>query len=395
MKTSARVNQIKPAATRAITDVANAMKAKGMETVSLAMGEPDFPTPEAGIQYAIDAMRNGHTHYTSVQGVIELRKEVSKYYKERFNLDFNVNQITTGTGAKLIVYEALGVLIDPGDEVIIITPAWVSYVEQIRLLDGNPVLVDSTKNNFEPDIRDISDAITDKTVAIIINSPNNPTGTLYSDRFWIDLCHLAIEKDIVIINDEIYERLCYGHNYKNPLQLCPEALNHIITINGVSKSYAMTGWRLGFALGCEKLISKMTKFQGHLTSCASSISQWASIGAIREAQGSVESMRDEYLKRRNFILNKLSEMPYIKTQKPEGAFYVFPDISGCYGLKYDGNQITDDISFCTLLLEKAGVALVPGTAFLCSGHVRISYAASIEDLSIAMDKMKNFLFRLS
>lgn len=395
MKTSTRVNQIKPAATRAITDISNAMKEQGIKTISLAMGEPDFPTPEAGIQYAIKAMHDGHTHYTPTQGIAELRKEIAKYYKNRFGLDFKLTQITTGTGAKLLVYEALGVLIDPGDEVIVITPAWVSYVEQIRLLNGVPVLVDTSKNNFQPDIGDIRAAITDKTVAVIVNSPNNPTGAVYRDDFWIDLCQLAIEKDIVIINDEIYERLCYEREYVNPLQLCPQAANHVITINGVSKSYAMTGWRIGFAVGCENLISKMIKFQGHLTSGPSSIAQWASVGAIREAQDEVERMKEKYLERRNYVLDRLALMPYLKTQKPEGAFYIFTDISGCYGLKCNGKEITDDISFCALLLEHCAVALVPGSAFLGKDHVRMSYAASIEELSNAMDKVSQFLAELA
>ena len=395
MKTSVRVNQIKPAATRQITDIANEMKAKGIKTISLAMGEPDFPTPEAGIQYAIKAMRDGHTHYTPTQGIAELRKEIARYYKERFHLEFNLNQITTGTGAKLVLYEALGALIDPGDEVIVLTPAWVSYVEQIQLLNGVSVLVDASQNSFQPVVADIAAAITAKTVAIIVNSPNNPSGTLYQDQFWIDLCRLAIEKDLVIINDEIYERLCYECSYTHPLQLCPEAADHVITINGVSKSYAMTGWRIGFALGSENLIGKMIKFQGHLTSGSCSIAQWASVGAIREAQTNVEAMKDEYQKRRDFVYSKLTAMPYLKTHKPEGAFYLFPEISGCYGLQSGGKLISDDISFCALLLEKTAVALVPGSAFLCKDHVRISYAASLEELSNAMERLKNFLTGLA
>lgn len=395
MKTSVRVNQIKPAATRAITDLANAMKAKSIKTVSLAMGEPDFPTPQAGTDYAIKAMHNGHTHYTPTQGIVELRQEIANYYKQRFNLDFNTNEITTGTGAKLLVYEALGVLIDPGDEIIVITPAWVSYVEQIQLLNGVPVFVDTKDTGFEPTIEAIAKAVTAKTVGIIVNSPNNPSGKIYSDKFWTALCALAMEKDLVIINDEIYERLTYEDCYTNPLQLCPQAADHIITINGVSKSYAMTGWRLGFAIGSQALISKMIKFQGHLTSGSCSIAQWASVGAIREAQSEVEAMKNEYRTRRDFVLSRLAAMPHIKTVKPQGAFYVFPDITGCYGLKYDGQAIVDDTQFCSLLLETTGLALVPGCAFLCADHVRMSYATSMDELADAMDRLENFLTKLS
>lgn len=394
MKLAQRAQNIIMAETRRVTDMADKLRNTGKSVISLAMGEPDFATPQAAVRYAIDAMEKGKTHYPAVQGVLELRKEITAYYTRRFGVSYNDNQIIVGTGAKLLLYEALGVVVDPGDEVLVLTPAWVSYTEQIKLLGGIPVLVDTESNGFMPDIGAIKKAVTEKTVAIIVNSPNNPTGAIYTETIWHELCQLAVEKDLLIINDEIYEYLSYAGMPVHPLRICPEIRERLISINGISKTYAMTGWRIGFALGGEALIGKMICLQGHITSGAASISQWAAVGALREALTDAEHMKEQYRKRCAYIVDRLQAMPYITIMPPKGAFYVFPDITACYGRRYSECIINNDRDFCDALMTHYALALVPGHAFFCAGYVRISYAASMACLEEAMNRLEEFLHRL-
>ena len=394
MKISKRMERLKPSATRAMSDKAAKVKAEGKRVINLTSGEPDFATPEAAKHAAVKAMQQNHTHYTTTAGIIELRKAITGYYKDRHGVSFNEDQILVGSGAKALLFEALGCLVDPDDEVIVIAPAWVSYIEQIDVFDGKAVLVDTSITDFMPDIAAVRKALSSKTVAIIINSPHNPTGMVYSREFMKDLCLLAKERDIVLINDEIYERLTYGTRYYNPLSYAPEAASNVLTISGVSKAYAMTGWRIGFAIGPKPLISKMAALQGHITSCASSVSQWAAVGAILETQQNVEDMVAEYAKRLAFVSTALETMPHIRVYRPNGAFYMFIDIRSCIGKRCKDQTITDDKAFCEMLLEHGLVGLVAGSAFLMPGYVRLSYATSMQELTNAMDNMREFLTRL-
>ena len=391
MHISDRILRMKPSATRATADKAEQLKAQGKKIISLTAGEPDFPTPEVAFAYAREAMASNKTHYTTTAGFKELLEAIAAYYKQRFGLEFDSKQILVGSGAKALLFEALGALVNPGDEVIVLTPAWVSYLEQIDVFDGKTVIVDTADNNFHPRIEAIEAAITPRTRVIMVNSPNNPTGAVYSREFMASLCRLAMRHNITIINDEIYERLCYGVEYVNPLVDVPEAKDVLVTINGVSKAYAMTGWRIGFAVGPQQLISKMAVMQGHITSCASSISQWASLGVILHAQDDVERMVDQYRERMEYIYGELSGMPHISTHKPQGAFYIHIDVRGTYGKAFNGAVIKDDNDFCQLLLEHALVALVPGGAFVSPGFARLSYATSMENLHTAMESMQAFL----
>jgi aspartate aminotransferase len=395
MKISKRMERLKPSATRAMSDKAAKAKAEGKRVINLTSGEPDFATPDSAKQAAIKAMEQNHTHYTTTAGIVELRKAITGYYKDRHGVSFTEDQILVGVGAKALLFEALGCLVDPGDEVIVFAPAWVSYVEQIDVFDGKVVLVDTSLTDFVPDIAAVKKAISSRTVAIMVNSPHNPTGMVYSREFMKDLCLLAKEHGIVLINDEVYERLTYGTRYYNPLSYAPEAVDNVLTISGVSKAYAMTGWRIGFAAGPKQLISRMAALQGHITSCACSISQWASVGAIAEAQKDVESMVSEYAERLAFVSSTLEKMPYIRVFRPNGAFYMFIDIKPCIGKKYNGQTITDDNTFCEMLLEHGLVGLVAGSAFLMPGYARLSYATSMEALIEAMENMRGFLERLA
>jgi aspartate aminotransferase len=394
MNISDRMLRMKPSATRAMADKAEQLKAQGKEVISLTAGEPDFPTPEAAFEYARQAMREGKTHYTTTAGFKELLQAIADYYWQRHGVGYSPKEILVGSGAKPLLFEAVGALINPGDEVIVPVPAWVSYVEQVDVFDGKSILLDTSENDFLPDLSAVENAITPRTRAIMINSPNNPTGAVYPRELMADLCRLAMKHNFVVICDEIYERLTYGVRHVNPLADVPEAKDVVLTINGVSKAYAMTGWRIGFALGPQKLISKMAVMQGHITSCASSVSQWASLGAILHAQNEVELMLEQYRQRMEYVYAALAAMPHIRVKKPAGAFYMHIDVRGCYGKNCQGVTITDDNVFCQLLMEHALVALVPGTAFMSPGFARLSYAASMDSLRQAMAAMRGFFEKL-
>lgn len=384
-----------PSATRAISEKAGELKSRGVQIISFSSGEPDFAAPEASMQYALKAMQDGETHYTATAGLNELKDAVKEYYRKRFKLSYVNDEIIIGAGAKPLIFEALGALVDPGDEVILTAPSWVSYVEQIRFFGGKPVIVETKKESLDLDVDLIARAITPRTVAIIINSPQNPTGIIYSKELIQDLCRLVKKHDVFLINDEIYERITFdGVIYQNPLCVVPAVRGQVLNINGVSKAYAMTGWRIGFGLGPGTLVKKMTSLQGHLTSGACSIAQWAAVGAIKEAQKDVARMVTEYQKRKELVVKALGNMPHITFIEPQGAFYAFVNIGKACGRKLSGQKITDDIDFCRKLLEKSHVAVVPGSAFLIPGYIRISFATSRENIDDGMRRIKAFLEEL-
>lgn len=393
MKFSDRLLRMKPSATRASADKAEALMREGKRIISFTIGEPDFPSPQSALDAATKAMREQKTHYTPTGGIKELKDALIDYYRDRHGVTFTGKEICVGSGAKPVIYEALGALVNPGDEVIIPTPAWVSYVEQVDVYDGKSVLVDTCDDHFQPSLSAIENAVTPRTVAIIVNSPQNPTGVVYSRQFMADLCRLAMKHGFVIINDEVYERLTYGVRYMNPLADVPEARSHVLSINGTSKTYAMTGWRIGYGLGDEKLIAKIATLQGHVTSCACSVSQWGAVGALHGAQADVEAMRDEYEKRMELVYAELATMPHIRVTKPHGAFYFFIDVRPTYGKMANAVTINDDQEFCSALLD-SGVALVPGAAFLAPGFARLSYACSMDTLREGLAAMRSFLGNL-
>jgi len=395
MYISERARKMEPSATLAVTAKAKSLKREGKPVISFGAGEPDFDSPPSAIRYAEEAMRKGQTHYTPGTGIPELREAVCTYYKDHFGLEYTPANVVVGAGAKPLLYEALGCLVDPGDEVLVFTPAWVSYVEQIRLFGGKAVLVDTSRTDFIPRFDDVKKAITPRTRAMIVNNPNNPTGAVYDEQCLQDLGRLAVEHNIAIIYDEIYERLVYGKAVHHQiLNLVPEARDLTVIINGVSKAFAMTGWRIGYALGPSSIMGYLGDFQGHLTSNACSVAQWASVGALKEAEQDVQKMHGAFEKRRNLIVELMKDMPYISFTEPNGAFYVWFSVEKVLGKSWNGQVITDDVTLCKVLLESKYVALVPGSAFMADGNVRISYSNSEEEIREGMRRFKEFLEEL-
>ena len=395
MKLSRRILGIKPSATLAVDAKAKELRGQGKNVISFGSGEPDFVSPPAVFEYAKEAMKRGETHYTPTPGIAMLREEISAYYKKRFGLDYSPVQVVVGSGAKPMIFEALAAIVDPGDEVIVLSPTWVSYIEQIQLVDGKVVVVPTQDTDFVPQIERIEKAITDKTVAILLNSPSNPTGMMYDEQTIKAVGELVIKYDLWLIWDEIYERLVYGNiKHYNPVQLIPELASRTVIINGVSKAYAMTGWRIGYAIGPLELAKKINAYQSHLTSGACSISQWAALGAIKESEKDVCKMVSVFKKRRDLICGLLSEMPHISFPIPEGAFYVFVNIKDCFGKSYEGRVIDSDITFCDALLDAELVAVVPGSAFLAPEYLRLSYASSENEIREGMKRLKRFLEKI-
>ena len=392
MHISQRAKRMEPSATLVVTAKAKALKREGKPIISFGAGEPDFPSPSSALRYAEEAMEREQTHYTPAAGIPELKEAVCSYYKNHFGLTYESNQVLVGTGAKPLLYEALGCIVDPGDEVLVFTPAWVSYVEQIRLFEGKEVLIDTSSTGYVPNLDVVRQAITPRTRCMMLNTPNNPTGAVYDEKTLKGLAELAVEKNIVIIYDEIYERLVYGHaRHHQILNLCPEAKDLTIIVNGVSKAFAMTGWRIGYALGPTEIIATMGSFQGHLTSNACSVAQWAAVGALREANNDVIAMHSQFSKRKDLAVSLLKDMPLITFQEPQGAFYVWINIEKTFGKKHGNTLITDDSSFCSALLDSKYVAGVPGTAFMVPGYMRISYSNSTEEITEGMGRLKEFL----
>ena len=387
MKMSKRILEIQPSATLSISAKAKTMKAEGKPIISFSLGEPDFNSPECASKAAIDAINRGESHYTLNSGIVELRKEVCNYYQRRFGLEYAPDEVLVAPGAKPLLYEALQMLVDPGDEVLLFSPAWVSYVEQVHLAGGKDVIVDTLKTDLIPTKEAIEAVLSDKTVGMIINSPSNPSGAIYNEETLKMIADVAREKDLWIIFDEIYERLVYAPaKHVNILNVAPDLRDKVIIINGASKAYAMTGWRIGYALAPKPLIAKMNTLQTHLTSNASSIAQWAAWGAVKDADPDVEKMREAFEERRGVILGLVRDMPYVKVRDPEGAFYIFIDVRE--------SPIPDDIKFCEKLLEEKFVAAVPGAAFFAPGFVRFSYACSMDNIREGMQRLKEFLSSL-
>lgn len=384
MKMSKRILEIQPSATLSISAKAKTMKAEGKPVISFSLGEPDFNSPECASKAAIEAIERGESHYTLNSGILELRKEVCNYYKRRFGLEYAPDEVLIAPGAKPLLYQALQMFVDPGDEVLLFSPAWVSYVEQIHLAGGKEVIVDTLKTDLIPTKEAVEAVLSNKTVGMIINSPSNPSGAIYNEETLKMIADIAREKDLWIIFDEIYERLVYASaKHVNILNVAPDLRDKVILINGASKAYAMTGWRIGYALGPKPLIAKMNTLQTHLTSNASSIAQWAAWGAVKDADPDVEKMREAFEERRGVILGLVRDMPYVKVRDPEGAFYIFIDVRE--------SPIPDDMKFCEKLLEEKFVAAVPGAAFYAPGFVRFSYACSMDNIREGMGRLKEFL----
>ena len=377
---------MRPSATLAISAKAAAMRKEGIDVISFGAGEPDFDTPQHIKQAAIEAINSGFTKYTPASGTPELKEAIAEKLKRENGLDYSPSQIIVSCGAKHSIYNALMAICDPGDEVIIISPYWVSYPEMVRLAGGVPVIVETEmENDYLPSPDAIRSKISPKTKAIIVNSPSNPTGSVCTEEILREIGELAVEGDFYIISDEIYEKLIYdGLRHVSIAALDERFKERTILINGVSKSYSMTGWRIGYAAGPEEVISAMSRIQSHSTSNPTSISQAAALEALRGPQEEVERMRAEFERRRELICGKLDEIEGIRYFKPKGAFYVFVDVSAFY----EKLGVRGSVEFADHLLEKAKVALVPGVAFGDDRCVRLSFATSDEAIVEGLERIK-------
>ncbi|WLR53061.1 pyridoxal phosphate-dependent aminotransferase [Bacillus tianshenii] len=389
MELAKRVSALTPSSTLAITAKAKALKAEGHDVIGLGAGEPDFNTPQHIIDAATKSMNEGHTKYTPAGGLPQLKEAIIEKFKRDQGLTYKPSEIIVGTGAKHALYTLFQVLVNPGDEVIIPTPYWVSYPEQVKLAEGTPVYVDAAEeNDFKLTPEQLKSVITDKTVAVIINSPSNPTGTLYSKEELEALGKVALENNILIVSDEIYEHLVYGDNeHVSIAQLSPELKENTIIINGVSKSHSMTGWRIGYAAGNEQIIKAMTNLASHSTSNPTSMAQYGAIAAYEGSQEPVEEMRVAFEDRLNKVYEKLVQIPGFSCVKPKGAFYLFPNASEA--AKKTGFDSVDD--WVKAILEEEKVALVPGSGFGAPENVRLSYATSLDQLEGALERIERFM----
>lgn len=393
MMLSKKAMQISPSLTLAITAKAKKMKAEGIDVIGFGAGEPDFNTPKNIQQAAIKAIEQGLTRYTAASGIIELKEAIVEKFKKDNNLTYKTSQIIISTGAKQCLANVFQAILNPGDEVIVGVPYWVSYPELIQLADGVPVFAQSEESNsFKLTVEELEKVVTENTKAIIINSPNNPTGTVYTKNELELLANFAKEKDLFIISDEIYEELLYGNEgHISIASLNEDAYNRTIVINGVSKAYAMTGWRIGYAAASEKITSLMSNIQSHTTSNPCSISQYASVEALKGDQSEVENMKKEFKARRDFMVDRINSINNLSCVKPEGAFYVMVNISKVLNKEIEGKVIKDSLTFSDLLLEKEKVAVIPGIAFGVDNFIRLSYATSMENIKNGLDRIEKFV----
>ena len=387
---SNRILEMTPSATVELAGKIADLKAQGVDILSFSVGEPDFPTPKNIIEAAKVAMDQGFTKYTAAAGIMELREAVCDKFKKDNGLEYAPNQIIVTTGAKQAIYNALMAICNPGDEVIIPTPCWVSYVEMVKLTGAVPVLVEAYgEDGFIPKLENLKAAVSDKTKAILFNSPNNPTGAVNDAETLKGIGQLALENDFWLVSDEIYEALVYdGAEHFSVAALCPEVKDNCIIINGVSKSYSMTGWRIGYAAGPAKTIKGMSSLQGHSTSNATSIAQKAAVEALRGPQESVGIMHDEFARRRKVMIDRLNAMPGIECADVKGAFYTFPKVSALYGKSAGKWTIKDSSDLAAYLLEEAHIAVVPGVAYEAPEYLRLTYASSMEEIVEGMDRME-------
>jgi aspartate aminotransferase len=393
IRISSLASSVQPSATLAAGAKARQMKAAGIKVFDFSLGEPDFNTPAHICKAADEAMAAGHTHYTPVNGIPELKSAICKWYKSYHNFDCTPDMVIVSNGAKHSIHNALAATLNPGDEVIIPAPYWVSYSDLVQMTGARAVIVPTTaESGFKMSPAQLKSAITARTRLLMINSPCNPTGSVYSRSELAALADIMLNTNAAILSDEIYEQLTYGN--ANPTcfaTLKPELRERTITISGASKSYAMTGWRMGWTVAPKPLIDAMGNIQSQETSCPSSVSQYALVAALSGPQDCVAEMRREFQARRDLVCERLRRIPGIKFPVPDGAFYVFFDVSHYFNKPIGGVTVNDSLGFCKACLETAHVNLVPGSAFGAEGYVRMSYANSREELEGGLTALSKWL----
>ena len=387
------LKRIKPSPTIAVTQKAKELKAAGKDVIGLGAGEPDFDTPDNIKKAAIDAIKGGDTKYTAVDGTKDLKEAIVKKFKRENNLNYTTDQITVGAGGKHVIYNLMMATLNKGDEVIIPAPYWVSYPDIVLLAGANPIIIEcSEEQGFKLSAKDLEAKITNNTKWLILNSPSNPTGACYTELEIKNLSQvLKRNPHVNILSDDIYEHVTYDNFKFFTIAQIPEIKNKVVTMNGVSKSYAMTGWRIGYAAGDKEIIKAIAKIQSQSTTNPSSISQAAAVEALNGKQDFIPIRAKAFQERRDFVVNSLNAIDGISCLKPDGAFYVFPNCKKLIGKKdKEGKKIQNDTDFVQSLLENFGIAVVQGSAFGLEGFFRISYATSMENLEKAMNKIKEF-----
>jgi aspartate aminotransferase len=384
---------IAPSVTLEITAKAKSMKDSGIDVISFGAGEPDFNTPDNIQNEGIRAIKEGLTRYTPASGIIELKKAICGKLKEDNDLEYKPSNIIVSSGAKHSIHNALMAILNPGDEVIFAVPYWVSYPELVTLADGVPVYIETKEENeFKFNVEDLNKVLTKKTKAIILNSPSNPTGAIYTKDELKAIADWAVKNSIFVISDEIYEKLVYdGEEHVCIASFNDEIKNLTILINGMSKAYAMTGWRIGYAAAHEEIIKVMSNIQSHATSNPCSISQYASVEGILGNQSSVEEMKKHFVERRNYMSDAINSIKGLSCKKPKGAFYIMVNFTELLGKTIRGREINSSLDFASLLLEEGNVAVVPGIAFGDDKYIRLSYATSLDNIKNGLERIKQIV----
>lgn len=390
---STRAKQISPSVTLAIDAKAKQMMAQGINVISFGVGEPDFDTPAHICQAGIDAINSGFTRYTAAAGIADLKAAICAKFERDNGLTYTPDQIVVSNGAKHSLYNALQVLVEDGDEVIIPVPYWVSYTEMVKLAGATPVFVEATEeNDFKVQVADLEAVVTDKTRALMLNSPSNPTGMVYNETELKAIADFCLKHNLFVISDEIYEELVYdGIKHHSIASVEPKMKDFTVVVNGMSKAYAMTGWRIGYAASHVDIAKAMSSMQSHATSNPNSIAQKASVAGLNGSKETVHAMVAEFSKRREFMVERVNQIKGLSCRKPQGAFYVMANVKELIGKTIGGEVIKDDLQLAALLLDKANVAVVPGAAFGAAGYMRLSYATSMEKIKEGLDRMDKFI----
>ena len=387
MEIAKRISKIEASKTLQIKEKALELKAKGFDVVDVTAGEPDFNTPEMACQAGIHAINDGFTKYTANTGIPELRQKIAEKLQKDNQLTYTPNQIVVSSGAKQSILNALFAIVSSGQEVVIADPYWVSYPEQVKIADGIPKIINTSSNHYKMNTKMLENAITKNTVAVILNSPSNPTGVVYTPEELEDLAVVLQKHDVWIISDEIYEKIIYDGLEHKSIATYANLYEKTILINGFSKAYSMTGWRIGYAAAPINVVKAMSKIQSHYTSNASSISQKAALGALNSPENEIIEMRKIFEERRDFIKSQLDSRSYMSYILPQGAFYFFINISASFGSNINGNAINNSVDFSSYLTENHYVVTVPGIAFGADEFIRLSFAASMEQLKTAMSRL--------
>jgi len=394
MKVSKRAQEVPASATIAVTARAKELKAHGVDVVGFGAGEPDFDTPDYIKNAAIEALKTGRTKYTAASGIVELRTAIANKLKKENGLDYTPDQVIINIGGKHSVYEAMQAVLDPGDEVILPTPYWVTYTETIKLAGAVAKIIQTDiDNGYKITPSQLEEAITDKTAMLVINSPNNPGGFSYTPHELKEIAKVLEGTEVTVISDEIYEKLIYGDTvFVSFASLSDDAYKRTLTLNGLSKAFSMTGWRMGYTAGPLEVIKAMGRLQSHMTSNPVTFCQYAAIEALGEpAEEAIEKMRVEFERRGKYMAERLNNIKGVKCLEPTGAFYCFPDVSSHYGRNIGGAEISGSMDFAKALLEQANVAVVPGLPFGCENNVRLSFACSLEQITKGLDRMEKWL----